>query len=129
MNCSNCGRKLYFNVNHPNTDLKYFNCANYKGNRGTCNSTHYIRADALEQVILLEIRRMTAFLQDKEERFIKLLMAQSMQEAEKDSKRRARELRAKIEVLTKGHFLTGSPRSEHKKTAPWESSQAPDHPF
>ena len=94
--CSDCGRKLYFNVNHPNTELKYFNCANYKGNRGTCNSTHYIRADALEQVMLLEIRRMTAFLQDKEESFIKLLMSQSMQEAEKDSKRRARELRAML---------------------------------
>lgn len=65
--CSDCGRKLYFNVNHPNTGLKYFNCANYKGNQGTCNSTHYIRADALEQVMLLEIRRMTAFLPNGEE--------------------------------------------------------------
>lgn len=94
--CSDCGRKLYFNVNHPNTDLKYFNCSNYKGNRGTCNSTHYIRADALEQVILLEIRRMTAFLQDKEESFIKLLMSTSEQEAEKQSKRKAQELRAML---------------------------------
>lgn len=46
--------------------------------------------------MLLEIRRMTAFLQDKEESFIKLLMSQSMQEAEKDSKRRTRELRAML---------------------------------
>ena len=94
--CADCGRKLYFNVNHPNTDLKYFNCSNYKGNRGSCNSTHYIRADALEQVILLEIQRMTAYLQDKEESFIELLMSQSIKEAEKESKRRAQELRAML---------------------------------
>ena len=46
--------------------------------------------------MLLEIRRMTAFLKDKEESFIKLLMSQSLQEAKKDSKRRARELRAML---------------------------------
>ncbi len=38
--CADCGRKLYFNVNHPNTELKYFNGSNYKGNRGTCTDTH-----------------------------------------------------------------------------------------
>lgn len=96
LHCADCGRKLYFNVNHPNTELKYFNCSNYKGNRGVCNDTHYIRADALEQVMLLEIRRMTAFLQDKEEDFVQLLMSKSLQEAEKESKRRAQELRAML---------------------------------
>ncbi|MFV0400271.1 MAG: DUF4368 domain-containing protein [Oscillospiraceae bacterium] len=94
--CADCGRKLYFNVNHPNTELKYFNCSNYKGNRGVCNDTHYIRADALEQVMLLEIQRMTAFLKDKEEDFVELLMSKSLQEAEKESKRRGQELRAML---------------------------------
>ncbi len=41
----------------------------------------------------MEIRRITAFLQDKEEDFVKLLMSKSLQEAEKESKRRERELR------------------------------------
>lgn len=94
--CAGCGRKLHFNVNHPHTEIQYFNCSNYRGNRGTCNDTHYIRADALAQVMLLEIRRMTAFLQDKEEDFVKLLMSQSLQEAEKESKRREQELRANV---------------------------------
>ena len=77
--CADCGRKLHFNVNHPHTELQYFNCSNYRGNRGTCNQTHYIRVDALEQVMLLEIRRLTAFLQDKEEDFVKLLMAKTLE--------------------------------------------------
>ena len=100
--CAGCGRKLYFNVNHPNTELKYFNCSNYKGNRGTCTDTHYIRADALEQVMILEIQRMTAFLKDKEQDFVQLLMSKSLKEAERESKRKAQELRG---MLARGSEL------------------------
>lgn len=94
--CADCGCRLHFNVNHPHTKLQYFNCSNYRGNRGTCNSTHYIRADALEEVVLLELRRMTQFLQDKEEDFVKLLMDKSLQEAQQESKRRENEVAAMI---------------------------------
>lgn len=94
--CADCGCKLHFNVNHPHTELKYFNCSNYRGNRGTCNSTHYIRADALEQVVLLELRRMTQFLQDKEEDFVKLLMDKSVQEAQRETKRQENEVASMI---------------------------------
>lgn len=94
--CADCGCKLHFNVNHPHTELQYFNCSNYRGNRGTCNSTHYIRADALEEVVLLELRRMTQFLQDKEEDFVKLLMDKSLQEEQQESKRRENEVAAMI---------------------------------
>ncbi|MCD7947863.1 MAG: recombinase family protein [Oscillospiraceae bacterium] len=90
--CADCGCKLHFNVNHPNTELQYFNCSNYRGNRGTCNDTHYIRADALEEVMLLELRRMTRYLQSKEESFIKLLMARSLEETERESRYMGKEL-------------------------------------
>ena len=100
--CADCGCKLHFNVNHPHTELQYFNCSNYRGNRGTCNSTHYIRADALEEVVLLELRRMTQFLQDKEEDFVKLLMDKSLQEAQQESKRRENEVAA---MITRCHEL------------------------
>ena len=52
--------------------------------------------------MLLEIRRMTAFLQDKEEDFVKLLMSNSLREAEKESKYREQELRA---MLARSHEL------------------------
>lgn len=42
------------------------------------------------------LRRMTAFLQDKEEDFIKLLMASTLKEVEKEGKRREQELRAML---------------------------------
>ena len=44
--------------------------------------------------MLLEIRRLTAFLQDKEEDFVKLLMAKTLEVAERESARREEELRA-----------------------------------
>ena len=90
--CVDCGRKLHFNVNHPSTHIKYFNCSNYRGNRGTCTETHYIRADSLEQVLLLEIQRMTTFLQDKEESFVNLLMDKSLKQALRERKHREKEL-------------------------------------
>ena len=41
--CADCKSKLWFNVKHDKTDILFFSCGNYKGNRGTCKSTHYIR--------------------------------------------------------------------------------------
>ena len=50
------------------------NCSNYKGNRGTCQSTHYIRVDFLEEVVLGEIRRLTKFASLYEDEFVKAVI-------------------------------------------------------
>lgn len=71
--CADCGSPLWFNVNHPNTDIKYFMCSNYKGRRGTCEGTHYIRADSLEQIVMLELRNLADFLKNDEQAFADVL--------------------------------------------------------
>ncbi len=71
--CADCGSMLWYNVNHPNNKLKYFNCSNYRGCRGTCESTHYIRADSVEEIVLCELRRLTGYLKEDEEAFADLL--------------------------------------------------------
>lgn len=71
--CADCGSPLWFNVNHPNTDIKYFMCSNYKGRRGTCEGTHYVRADSLEQIVMLELRNLASFLKDDEQTFANIL--------------------------------------------------------
>lgn len=53
--------------------IPFFMCGNYHGNRGTCSSTHYLRADAIEQVVMLELRRLSKCLCDDEESFAMLL--------------------------------------------------------
>jgi len=90
--CADCGHNLWFHFNQQNHDIKYFNCSNYKGNRGTCQSTHYIRVDFLEQVILQEIRRLTKFASKHEGEFAKLVMGYSRQADTSQRERRQKEL-------------------------------------
>lgn len=71
--CADCGKPMWFNVNHPNTDIHYFMCSNYKGRRGTCEDTHYIRADALEQVVLSELRQIVGVMNDDSDYFAEIL--------------------------------------------------------
>ena len=80
--CADCGHNLHYHFNQGNPDIKYFNCSNYKGNRGTCASTHYIRVDFLEQVVLGEIHRLTKFASKYEDEFVKAVMGHSQQTVE-----------------------------------------------
>lgn len=71
--CADCGSPLWFNVNHPNKSIQYFNCSNYRANRGTCPSTHYIRADSIEQVVVAELQTIARFLDEEEDEFAAML--------------------------------------------------------
>ncbi len=81
--CSTCGANLNFHFNQGNHDITYFNCSNYN-NRGKkreqCDSTHYIRTDFLEQVVLSDIARITAFTKNYENEFLKSLTDSSVKE-------------------------------------------------
>ena len=92
--CADCGSNLHFHFNQGNPEIKYFNCSNYKGNRGSCTSTHYVRVDFLEQVVLGEIRRLTKFASLYEDEFLKAVIGHSQQAAETDRKLKEKELKA-----------------------------------
>ena len=54
-------------------EIHFFSCSNYKKDtRGNCETRHYIRADAIEQVVMLELRRLAKYLESHEEEFAKL---------------------------------------------------------
>jgi hypothetical protein len=90
LRCADCGKNLWYHFNQKNPEIRYFNCSNYKGNRGTCTSTHYVRVDFLEQVVLGEVRRLTQFASRYENDFVKAAIGQSQQNivAERESLRR-----------------------------------------
>ncbi len=92
--CADCGHNLNYHFNQGNHDIKYFNCSNYRGNRGTCSSTHYIRVDFLEQVVLGEIRRLTKYAVHYEDQFLEAVMGSSQKSAEAEHKRKQKELAA-----------------------------------
>lgn len=94
--CADCGRKLWFNIKHDKTDIPFFSCGNYHGNRGTCKSTHYLRADAIEQVVMLELRQMAMFLKDDEETFTELLEDKTNKDLLAQKKHRENELQKSV---------------------------------
>ena len=102
--CADCGSNLHFHFNQGNPEIKYFNCSNYKGNRGSCTSTHYVRVDFLEQVVLGEIRRLTKFASLYENEFLKAVIGHSQQAAETDRKLKEKELKA---LLARDEELDG----------------------
>ena len=92
--CADCGHNLNYHFNQGNHDIKYFNCTNYRGNRGTCTSTHYVRVDFLEQVVLGEIKRLTKYAVRYEDDFLKAVMGSTQKTAESERKRKQKELSA-----------------------------------
>ena len=75
-------------------DIKFFSCNNHNSGLRKCSSTHYIRLDFLEQVVLYEVKRLAAFANEYENDFIKAMMGRSARVAETDRARKQRELDA-----------------------------------
>ena len=92
--CADCGSNLHFHFNQGNPEIKYFNCSNYKGNRGTCGSTHYVRVDFLEQVVLGEIRHLTKYAGLYEDDFLKEVIGHSRQAEETERRLKEKELKS-----------------------------------
>ncbi|HCD91081.1 MAG TPA: recombinase, partial [Ruminococcaceae bacterium] len=85
--CGDCHTKLRYHTNTINKDIHYFVCANNKVDyRGSCPGRHYVRADAIEQVVMLELRRMAEYLSDDEDAFAELLSRKTDKEILKEQK-------------------------------------------
>ena len=95
--CADCGHKLWYHINTINKNICYFSCSNYvKDYRGTCPTRHYVRADAIEHVVKLELRRLAQFLQDDELQFANLLESKTNQEIAAERKQLEGELQKAI---------------------------------
>ena len=65
---------MRYHTNTVNKDIHYFSCGNYvKDTRGTCPERHYIRADALEQIVVFELKRLAIMLQQDEDLLVDIL--------------------------------------------------------
>lgn len=92
--CADCGKKLWYGTNTRNKDIHFFSCSNYeKDYRGTCKTRHYIRADAVEQIVKLELRQIGECLKTDEEGFAELLA----QKTQKDMLAEKKELEAELQ--------------------------------
>lgn len=92
MKCPKCGGNLNFHFNQNNHDIKFFSCQNHNSGLRKCSSTHYIRLDFLEQVVLYEVHRLACFANEYENDFIKAMVGRSAKVAENERVRKKREL-------------------------------------
>lgn len=92
LKCPECGGNLNFHFNQGNHDIKFFSCQSHNSGLRKCSSTHYIRLDFLEQVVLYEVHRLACFANEYENDFIKAMVGRSAKVAENDRVRKKREL-------------------------------------
>lgn len=91
--CADCGSSLWYHFNQGNPEIQYFNCSGYnRGKRKICTSTHYIRVDFLERVVLGEIRRLTKLATQYESEFANIVMGHSIQAAQQERRQKQKEL-------------------------------------
>ena len=96
LKCPECGGNLNFHFNQNNHDIKFFSCQNHNSGLRKCSTTHYIRLDFLERVVLYEIKRLACFANEYEDAFIKAMVGRSAKVAENDRVRKRRELDALV---------------------------------
>ena len=95
--CGDCHKKMHYHTLSNNRSIHYFSCSNNTSDyRGSCPTRHYVRADAIEQVVTLELRRMAEMLRQDEAAFAELLAQKTDQELTKERKRDEEELQKAV---------------------------------
>ena len=78
--CADCGAKLYqVRGKGWSHDKEYFVCASYRKQKSKCTS-HQIKNIQVEEILLREIRKVTAFAKDHEEEFVDLVLKKKTSE-------------------------------------------------
>ena len=94
LKCADCGGNLNFHFNQLNPEIKYFSCQSHNSGLRKCTGTHYIRLDFLEQILLCEINRLSAFAAEYEDEFLKAIIGLSAKTAESKRQQKKKELSA-----------------------------------
>lgn len=90
--CADCGSKLHFaTCKSFDGSQDHYRCAKYKSNTGSCTA-HFIKEEVLKSLILERIFAVTALFYEDITAFMELIQKQRSDEAEKDMKRKRREV-------------------------------------
>ncbi len=94
--CADCGAKLYqVRARGWAHEQEHFVCATYRKQKGKCTS-HQIHNVQVEQILLMEINRIFAFVRDHEQEFVEMLTRKN----EKDLNRQLRDSTKELEQVT-----------------------------
>lgn len=98
--CSDCGSKMYLCRAHTIAEEKqYYNCSLYRKFKSECKS-HRINLTDLEQIVLEQIRNITAYARDHEGEFVELIMQKVSKESASVTKVQKAELKKAMARIT-----------------------------
>lgn len=99
--CADCGAKMYQVRCSTMKQKEYLVCASYrKKSKRTCSS-HQIKNEVLEKLILADIQRITSFVKENEKEFIEMVSNKSKQDSDKLLKTSRKELETAKERIDK----------------------------
>ena len=90
--CGDCGHKMYIKRKRsqgPENDA--FVCSQYRHATGACTS-HRIKDKIVKQIVLEDLRRVTAFAREHEDEFVQIVMKQSESDTCRDLRRQRKVL-------------------------------------
>lgn len=100
--CADCGAKLYqVRARGWSHEQEHFVCATYRKIKGGCSS-HQIHNVQVEEILLRELHRITAYAREHESEFIELVTKQSEKEISRqlrDSHKELEQVNARISKL------------------------------
>ena len=133
--CGDCGSKLYIRRQHSKPDKDYFVCSIYRKKKKSFCTAHFIYRKTIEDIVLDDIRRVTAFARENEQEFLKMANKRSERELQKiqaenkaeldKALRRMKEIDTIIKKLYEDNVI-GKITDERfeKLTATYETEQA-----
>lgn len=99
--CADCGANLYqVRSKCWEHDKEHFVCATYRKVKGGCSS-HQIRNVVVEEILLDEIYRITAFAREHEDEFVEMVTKKSLAELNKSQREGKRELEQAMQRISK----------------------------
>ena len=96
--CADCGARMYLRRGK----IDNYSCSGHSKRATDCRSAHYIRASALESVVLTALRQVTSYARNHSEEFYKAAMQKGEEESKKilkDTEKQQVELTARIKQL------------------------------
>ena len=81
--CADCGKKMYLCRCTTSKQKPYFNCSTYRKKAKHLCSSHQITVDAVEKIVLSDLRRVFAMAKEREKEFLSLLQSNAEKEGRK----------------------------------------------
>ena len=98
--CADCGKKLYQVRGRCLPQKEYMVCSTYRKIKGGCSS-HQIRNEVIEALLLDGIRNITAFAKEHETEFVEMLVKKSKAETDRSLRESKHELEQSQARITK----------------------------